>query len=48
MIIEKSPHYNPNLNKVKNSELLAKNASEKNLIETDSEKFSFGNFGLRV
>ena len=41
MIIEKSPHYNPNLNKVKNSELLAKNASEKNLIETDSEKFSF-------
>ena len=41
MIIEKSPHYNPNLNKVKNSEPLAKNASEKNLIETDSEKFSF-------
>ena len=41
MIIEKSPHYNPNLINVKNSELLAQNASDKNLIETDSEKFSF-------
>lgn len=41
MIIERSPHYNPNLNKVKNSELPTNNLNEKNPIETDSEKFSF-------
>lgn len=41
MIIERSPHYNPNLNKVKNSELPKNNLNEKNPIETDSEKFSF-------
>ena len=41
MIIERSPHYNSNLNKVKNSELPTNNLNEKNPIETDSEKFSF-------
>ena len=41
MIIERSPHYNPNLNKIKNSELPTNNLNEKNPIKTDSEKFSF-------
>ena len=41
MIIERRPHYNPNLNKIKNSEPLTNGLNEKNPIETDSEKFSF-------
>ena len=41
MIIERSPHYNPNLNKVKNSEPLTNSLNEENPIETDSEKLMF-------
>ncbi len=41
MIIERSPHYNPNLNKEKNSELLTNSVKEKNPIQADPEKLSF-------
>ena len=47
MIIERSPHYNPNLNKVKNSELPTNNLTKRIQLKQTQKSFLFGD-GLRV